>query len=604
MTHDRTTDPLPLRDLQFLLWGLLRLPELLDSPRYDDHDDDTVLEMLTLARSMALEVFAPTAPVLDAHPPELVDGRVRMHPMAGEALSAYLDAGFQTAGFAADDGGMQLPYVVTAATNVLFGAANTPLLVYSSLTQAAANLLVAHGSDELKAEWLAPMIEGRFYGTMALSETQAGSSLADLTTRAERRADGTYRLVGSKMWITGTDHDLGDNIVNLVLARTPDAPPGTRGISLFLVPQFLRDERGAYTVPNDVRVVGLNHKMGFRAAVNTVWALGDEGGATGWLVGEENQGLKYMFHMMNEARTAVGLGAATMAWAGYRHSLAYARDRPQGRPMRQRDPSSPQVPIVQHADVRRMLLLQKALAEGAMALALYAATLVDRQRVAADRGDAGEAQRLELLLGVLTPVVKAWCSHHGLRANDQAIQVLGGYGYTRDYPVERLYRDNRLNPIHEGTNGIQALDLLGRKVFGHGAGAVLLQELGKGVARGVAAGGLAAELAGELQQAVERVVAATTALGGLGQTGDVERMLANATPYLHLVGHTVVGWMWLEQVVVAQRGLADDDSDVYLLGKQAAAQFFFRWELPRTAHWASLLDPVDLTCLQTDPDWL
>jgi len=598
------TDLFPLRDLDFLLWEVLSLGDLLTADRYAEHDEDSVRGMLELARSIAADVFAPVAPVLDAHEPELVDGRVRLHPAAKEALEAYLEAGFQTAGFAESDGGMQLPYLVSMATNVLFGAANTPLLVYTSLTQAAANLLVAHGSEALKAEWLPPMVEGRFFGTMALSETQAGSSLADLSTQAVAQPDGTYRLRGSKMWITGTDHDLGGNIVNLVLARTPDAPAGTRGISLFLVPQFLADEAGDYTVPNDVRVVGINHKMGFRAAVNTVWALGDEGGAVGWLVGEENHGLKYMFTMMNEARTAVGLGAATMAWAGFRHSLSYARERPQGRPVRQRDPAAPQVPIVEHADVRRMLLSQKALAEGGLCLSLYAAVLVDRERVASDRGDDAEKRRLGLLLGVLTPVVKAWCSHHGLRANDDAIQVLGGYGYTRDYAVERLYRDNRLNPIHEGTNGIQALDLLGRKVFGHGAGAVLLQQLGKGVARGAEAGGLAAELSTVLQEAVGRVVAATTALGGLGQAGDVETMLANATPYLQLVGHTVVGWMWLEQVIVAQAGLDADPSDSFLRGKLAAARYFFRWELPRTAHWASLLNPVDRICLDTDPSWL
>jgi len=598
------TDRLPLRDLRFLLYEVLSLSDLLEAERYAMHDADAVDGMLELARAMAAEVFAPTAAPLDQAEPSLVDGRVRLPAIAREALSAYLDAGFQLAGFAEADGGMQLPYVVGAATNVFFGAANTPLLVYSSLTQAAANLLVAHGSEELKARWLAPMIEGRFFGTMALSETQAGSSLADLTTTAEPHPDGSYRLRGSKMWITGTDHDLGDNIVNLVLARTPGAPPGTRGISLFLVPQFLPDDDGGHTVPNDVRVVGLNHKLGFHAAVNTVWALGDEEGAVGWLVGEEHQGLRYMFHMMNEARTAVGLGASTLAWAGYRHSLAYARERPQGRPVRQRDPTSAPVPIVEHADVRRMLLSQKSLAEGGLCLSLYAATLVDRQRVADDAGEAAEAERLGQLLGVLTPVVKAWCSHHGVRANDQAIQVLGGYGYTRDYPVERLYRDNRLNPIHEGTNGIQALDLLGRKVFRGAGGAVLLQALGEAVARGVAAGGEAAELAEALGEAVDRLVAVTTSLGAVGQAGDAETLLANATPYLHLVGHTVVAWMWLEQVVVAQQGLARDADDAFLRGKLAAARYFFRWELPRTAHWAALLDPVDRTCLETHPDWL
>jgi len=586
---------LPLPDLHFLLDDVLDLQGLLQAPRFAEHDLDTVHQMLELAQQLADEVFAPLAPVLDAHEPDLVDGRVVLPDGAKEALDAYLEAGFQAAAVDAEHGGMQLPYLVAMATNVLFGAANTPLLVYSSLSQAASNLLAAHGTPEQQAQWMMPMIEGRYYGTMALSETQAGSSLADLTTLATPQADGSYRLVGSKMWITGTDHQLGDNIVNLVLAKTPGAPPGTRGISLFVVPNMLPDETGACTVPNDVRVVGVNHKMGFRGAVNTVWALGDEGGATGWLVGEENRGLSYMFHMMNEARTAVGLGASTMAWAGYRHSLAYARDRPQGRPAMQRDPTAPQVNIVEHADVRRMLLLQKALSEGGLCLSLYAASLVDRQRVA----EPAEAQRLGLLLDVLTPIVKAWCSHHGLRANDQAIQVLGGYGYTRDYPVERLYRDNRLNPIHEGTNGIQALDLLGRKVFAKGGGAVLLQELTAAVAAGKAGGEVAQELAEGLQVALGRVVKVTTALGAVGQSGQVERFLANATPYLHLVGHTVVAWQWLTQVLA----LGGRD-DAFAKGKVAAARFFYRWELPKTDHWASLLDPIETTPLDCDPSWL
>ncbi|MEZ4320588.1 MAG: acyl-CoA dehydrogenase [Myxococcota bacterium] len=598
------TDLFPLRDLTFLLEDVLDLDGILAAPAYAMHDRETLRSTLELARELAHDVFLPSAAVLDATEPQLVDGRVVLDPLAKETLEPYFASGFQAAGFDEADGGMQLPYLATMAVQVLFGAANTPLLVYPSLTAAAANLLRAHGTAEQRERWMRPMIEGRFFGTMALSETQAGSSLADLTTVAHPQPDGSFRLVGSKMWITGTDHDLGENIVNLVLARLPDAPPGTRGISLFIVPQKLEDADGAYTIPNDVRVVGLNHKMGFRAAVNTVWALGDEGGATGWMVGEPHRGLTYMFHMMNEARTAVGLGAATLAWAGYRHSLAYARERPQGRPLRQRDPTSPQVPIVEHADVRRLLLSQKALAEGGLALGLRVASLVDRARIAREAGDGSEAKRLETLLDVLTPIVKAWCSHHGLRANDAAIQVLGGYGYTRDYPVERLYRDNRLNPIHEGTNGIQALDLLGRKVLGQGGGAVLLQEIGVTLAAAMQEGPETRARAAELAEAVQRVVATTTALAGVGQTGDVELLLANATPYLHLVGHTVVAWQWLEQVRVAEVQLASSPDDAFLKGKLAAARYFFHWELPRTAQWAALLDPIERTCLDTDPSWL
>lgn len=584
-----------LDDLRFLLEDVLQLPDLLSAPRFAGHDLDDVHDVLTLADTLAREIFAPLAPRMDAQEPQLVDGRVKLPDGVKDALDAYLEAGFQTAALDAEHGGMQLPYVVASAFNVFFGAANTPLLAYTALSQAAANLLAAHGTEAQRETWMKPLVEGRFHGTMALSETQAGSSLADLSTLATPQPDGSYRLVGNKMWITATDHDLGENIVNLVLARTPGAPPGTRGISLFVVPQFLPDEDGGFTVPNDVRVVGLNHKLGFRGAVNTVWALGDEGGATGWRIGEEGRGLTYMFHMMNEARTAVGLGAASMAWAGFHHSLAYAKERPQGRPITQRDPTAPQVPIVAHADVRRMLLEQKALAEGGLWLALFAAGLVDRRRIAQDAGDDREAGRLGLLLDVLTPIVKAWCSEQGVRANDTAIQVLGGYGYTRDYAAERLWRDNRLNPIHEGTNGIQGLDLLGRKVFGKGGGAVLLGELQKVVAE--ASG--RPDLARPLGEALTRVVEVTTSLGAIAQSGDVERFLANSTVYLRLVGHTVVAAGWVRQVLA----LGDRD-DTFARGKRATATHFLRWELPRTAHWASLLSPVEDTPLRCDPDWL
>ncbi|MCA9568102.1 MAG: acyl-CoA dehydrogenase, partial [Myxococcales bacterium] len=369
-------------------------------------------------------------------------------------------------------------------------------------------------------------------------------------------------------------------------------------------PKFDFDADGTLGDRNGVYVGGIEEKMGIHGSATCTVLLGDRGPCKGWLLESIGQSMPIMFHMMNEARIAVGMGASTMAWAGYRASLGYARERPQGRPLRDRDPTSAQIPIVGHTDVRRMLLEQKALAEGGLALSLYAASLVDRTRLAREAGDAEEARRLGLLLDVLTPIVKAWCSHYGVRSNDTAIQVLGGYGYTRDYPVERLFRDNRLNPIHEGTNGIQALDLLGRKVLGMGAGPVLLQEIGATLAEAASAGPVARELAGQLQVAVQRVVSVTTSLAGVGQTGDVDLLLANATPYLHLLGHTVVAWLWLRQVLVAEAQLASHPDDAFLKGKLAAARWFSRWELPLTAHWASLLDPVDRTCLDTDPDWL
>ncbi|MCB9684121.1 MAG: acyl-CoA dehydrogenase [Alphaproteobacteria bacterium] len=590
-----TTDLMPTRDLRFLLEEVHGLGDLLTADRYAHTDLDTLRSVLDLARDVAHDVFLPLAPKLDAEEPTLADGRVTVPEGTKTAVGAFVEAGFQATSFSLEDGGMQLPAMITEAVLAFFSAASAPVVSYPALAMAAAGMLRAHGSEELRQRYLAPMIEGRWFGTMALSEPQAGSSLADLTTAARPADDGTYRLVGNKMWITAADHDLTENIVHFVLARIEGAPAGTRGISLFLVPKILPD--GTH---NDVRVVGLNHKLGYRPAANTVFAIGDQGGAVGWLVGEPHQGLRCMFHMMNEARIAVGLSASAMGWAGYRHSLRYARERLQGRPLTSKDPTSPQVPLTEHADVRRLLLSQKALAEGGLALALWAARLVDEGRVAADRGDDATAGQLAMLLDVVTPIVKGWCSHYGVAANDEAIQVHGGYGYTRDYAVERIWRDNRLNPIHEGTNGIQAMDLLGRKVgAGQGAAAMLLMaRLQDGIARGRAAGPVASALAGELAVAVERLATTTTTLL-LGAPKDPAAFLANATPYLHLAGHTVVAWLWLEQVLAAEPGA---EGDAFLRGKLAAARYFYRWELPRTAHWASLLAPIDRTPLDTDPD--
>jgi butyryl-CoA dehydrogenase len=451
-----------------------------------------------------------------------------------------------------------------------------------------------------------PMLSGQWAGTMCLSEPQAGSSLADVRTRAEPDGDSPlgprYRLFGSKMWISGGEHELTPNIVHLVLAKIPGGPPGVKGISLFIVPRRLPGADGSAGERNDVALAGLNHKMGYRGTVNTLLNFGEgrfpaggRAGAVGYLVGEPHRGLGYMFHMMNEARIGVGLGAVALGYTGYLESLEYARNRPQGRPVASKDPASPPVPIIAHADVRRMLLAQKAYVEGGLALTLYCARLVDEERTAAEAGAREEAHQL---LEILTPVAKSWPSQWCLAANDLAIQVHGGYGYTRDYPVEQLYRDNRLNPIHEGTHGIQALDLLGRKVSMSGgrALAALGGRIGAAVARARATGD--ADLgawAAALEGAVARCVAVTRALYACG---DPERMLANAAVYLEAFGHVVVAWIWLEQATAAH-GRSGDFYD----GKRQACRWFFRWELPRTAAQFALLESLDDTTLAMRDAW-
>ncbi len=434
------------------------------------------------------------------------------------------------------------------------------------------------------------MVEGRWFGTMCLSEPQAGSSLADITTRAERQADGTYRLTGNKMWISGGDHELSENIVHLVLAKVPGGPAGVKGISLFIVPKFLVNEDGTLGERNDVVLAGLNHKMGYRGTTNTLLNFGEgvhrprgEAGAVGYLVGAEHQGLALMFHMMNEARVGVGLGATALGYTGYLHAVDYARTRLQGRPANDRDATKPQIPIIEHADVRRMLLAQKAYVEGGLALGLYCAKLVDE----VETGD--DPDRSALLLDVLTPIAKSWPSQWGLAANDLAIQVHGGYGYTRDYPVEQFYRDNRLNPIHEGTYGIQAADLLGRKVtMGNGSGlALLTSTIKETVARGRDAG--LTEYADALDNVLARIGEVTAAVHAAGRP---ELVPANAALYLEAVGHAVVAWLWLDQILALGERTGD-----FADGKRQAAKYFFRWELPKTGPQLDLLATLDDTVL-------
>jgi len=594
------------RDLEFLLYEWLDVTALCTRERFADHGRETFDATLDTAERLATERFLPHRRKSDTHEPEFDGERVSVIPEVPLAVRAYAEAGLLSATHDADYGGMQLPHVVDKACFAYFAAANVATSAYSMLTVGNANLLLAHGSPAQIDAFVKPMLAGRFTGTMCLSEPQAGSSLADVATRAEPDGDSPFgprfRLFGNKMWISGGEHEIGENIVHLVLARIQGSPAGVKGISLFIVPRSLLGIDGHVGERNDVSLAGLNHKMGYRGTVNTLLNFGEgrrkpEGraGAIGYLVGEPNQGLACMFHMMNEARIAVGLGAVALGYAGYLESLEYARNRPQGRLLAARDPASPQVSIVQHADVRRMLLAQKSYVEGGLALALYCARLVDEEKTAPDAAARASAH---LLLEILTPVAKSWPSQWCLAANDLAIQICGGYGYTRDYPVEQFYRDNRLNPIHEGTHGIQGIDLLGRKVVMQGGAA--LAELGKAIGATIATarGTADATLAGQataLEQAMARIATVTRQLHA---SGDPARTLANASIYLEAFGHAVLAWVWLAQACAAW-----GRTGAFYDGKRQAARYFFRYELPRIAPQLDLLASLDTTTLAMQDDW-
>ena len=579
------------RDLDFLLFEWLGVAELTKRPRFAEHSRETFSDVLDLCEELATRYFAPHNKKSDQNEPSFDGTTVTVIPEVKEAIDAVAAADLIGMGMDQSLGGAQLPASVAQAAFSWFSAANISTSGYLMLTIANANLLAKFGSEEQVETFVKPMLAGRFTGTMALSEPQAGSSLADVITRAEPSEDGTYRLFGSKMWISGAEHEMSENIVHLVLAKIPGGPPGTKGISLFIVPKFLVNPDGSVGARNDVAIAGLNHKMGQRGITNTVLNFN---GAVGYLVGEPPRGIVYMFHMMNEARLGVGMGAVSLGYTGYLKSLQYARERPQGRPITGKDPTTPQVPIIEHADVKRMLLAQKSYVEGALALALYCARLVDWQ----DSADSDEERDgAGLLLDILTPIAKSWPSQWCLEANSLAIQVLGGYGYTREYDVEQHYRDNRLNPIHEGTHGIQSLDLLGRKVTQRNGAS--LTALGTAISETVTAanavGGESAELAAQLERSWQRLVAVTMALFA---SGDVEAAMANSAVYLEAFGHIVIAWMWLEQLLAA----CSHSGDFYD-GKRQAARYFFRYELPRTTPQLQLLESLDRTTLEMRPDW-
>jgi alkylation response protein AidB-like acyl-CoA dehydrogenase len=583
------------RDLDFLLYEWLDVVELTKDEYFAEHSRDTFDAVLDLSGDIAAKCFATHNKKADQHEPTVdAQGKVVLIDEIKQALDAFNQAGLMASSFDESVGGMQLPAVLSQASMTFFRAANASTTAYAFLTMGNANLLTEFGTDEQIDTWVRPMVEGRYLGTMCLSEPNAGSSLADITTKASRTADGTYRITGTKMWITGGDHELSENIVHLVLAKAPGGGPGIKGISLFIVPKYLPDG-----TRNDVALVGLNHKMGNHGSTNALLNFGDgsfqaaaEPGAVGYLVGDEHHGLSYMFHMMNEARIAVGFQATAIGYAGYLASLEYAKVRTQGRPVADKDPSRSQVTLIEHADVKRMLLAQKSYVEGALALGLYCARLVDQARVSKGPG----RDRARLLLEVLTPIAKSWPAQWCLEANSLAIQIHGGYGYTREFDVEQLYRDNRLNAIHEGTHGIHGLDLLGRKVvMQDGAGLTLLSERISQTVEIALKSSSTADFAKQLSEATQRLVEVTSTLWA---AGDVATTLANSSIYLEAAGHIVVAWMWLEQLIAA-----DDCFGAFYNGKRAAAQHFYRYELPKVGPQFDVLASLDRSTVDARPDW-
>ncbi|HSG88080.1 MAG TPA: acyl-CoA dehydrogenase C-terminal domain-containing protein [Pseudomonadales bacterium] len=583
----------PRRDFSFLLFDVFDAETLWASSEGTAHVDRALAEaVIEEGGKIAETLFLPINQSGDAEGCRIEDGEVFTPAGFREAYRTYAEGGWVGLAGEPEYGGQGMPKMLTVAVEEMLFAANSSLYLYPALSAGATLLLASHADEATKAQWLPPLYEGRFTGTMCLTEPHAGSDLGLLRTRAEPQADGSHLVTGTKIFITGGDHDLADNVVHLVLARLPDAPAGTRGISLFLVPKFLPDaDGGASAERNGVSVGSIEHKMGIRGSATCVMNFD---GARGWLIGEANRGLACMFTMMNYERLSIGLQGLGTADIAYQNALAYARERVQGRAADGSTPADAAAdPLTVHADVRRMLLTQKAYNEGGRAFAAFVGLQLDLAKYA----DEDRARRAADLVAFLTPVAKAYFTDRGFDCCVLAQQVLGGHGYVTEWGLEQYVRDTRIAQIYEGTNGIQAMDLADRKTARDGGrmAAVFVDELRAGV--DACHGDLQPSLAAAIDR-FERVTAVLVA----GAEDDPHMAGAAAVDYLELTGLTAYGWLWGRMAGVAQAQLDAGTGDRELLeGKLAAARFFHARLLPLAATLearieagsATLMDPAD-----------
>ena len=589
------------RNIKFLLYEVFDVESLTEYEYYKEHNHKMFDMVLKAAVKLGKDLLFPIFEEMDRRQPELLNGEVKVHPSVKTIMKEFGEGGWISSRVPFDRDGEQLPSLVADVCEFIFAAANYSANVYPGLTFGASHLIESFGSKELYDTYVPKMHAGEWQGTMALTEPEAGSSLADITTMAEPTDKGYYRIKGQKIFISAGDHDGVDNVIHLMLAKIEGAQAGVKGISLFVVPKKRIDDNGNLA-PNDVVTAGVFHKLGYRGCPIVQLSMGDKNDCRGWLVGEPHNGLKYMFQMMNEARIGVGMGATAMASAAYYASLEYAKSRIQGRKMGEKDPNLPPVPIIEHADIKRMLLFQRAVIEGALAMIMQCSKYVDFQKIL---GEAGK-EKYHLLLEILTPVAKSYPSEMGVHAISQGLQCLGGSGYCDDYPLEQYYRDCRIHPIHEGTTGIQGMDLLGRKVIMKNGRAfkLLISEMQETITAAAEYKALD-QYAAELNQALTRLQEVTHHLISIAQQQGPEAFLADATLYLEFFSYITIGWQWLLQGIAVQKsldgGAQKKDFDFYQ-GKMFTLRYFFAYELPKTLGLAKrLLDDDRLTvAMQTN----
>jgi butyryl-CoA dehydrogenase len=567
------------RNLKFLLYEVFDVASLTRFDPYKEYDGKTFGMILKAAGELAEGLLWPTFQEMDKNPPEWIEDRIKVHPSIRKFMEECGTGGWIGGNMPFEWGGQQLPQMITQACTFIFAAANYSASVYPGLTSGAARLILNFGKEEMKKTYLPKMLAGKWQGTMALTEPEAGSSLSDILTEAEPTDDDYYKMRGQKIFISAGDHDAVENVIHLMLAKIQGAPAGIKGISLFVVPKKRIDETGRL-VPNDVVTSGIFHKLGYRGCPIVQLSIGDNDDCRGYLVGHPNQGLLQMFQMMNEARIDVGVGATAIATAAYYASLDYSKKRLQGRRLSTKDPTLPQVPIIEHPDVKRMLVFQRSITEGALALLIQCGKYADLACVLTGE----EKERNELLLDLLTPVAKTYPSEMGLISISAGLQCLGGSGYCDDYPLEQYYRDGRIHPIHEGTTGIHGLDILGRKVMMQGSKAFkfFLEEVQESLGKAEKYEGLRS-YSQKLKEALEMLERVTSYLMELGRKESPEIFLADATLYLEFFGIICVAWQWLVQVTTVAKALMNHPGGIeekFYRSKFFTARYFYEYELP------------------------
>jgi alkylation response protein AidB-like acyl-CoA dehydrogenase len=581
------------RDQHFVLYEQLGITKLFNTKKYADYSKDTVDMILTEAEKISLDVLMPTYVPGDKEGAKFKDGKVFVPAGFHEAYKKFVEGGWQCCMRSPDVGGQGMPLTVSTACFEYFDAANCPFIMYPMLTNGAASLIENFGTEAQKNKYMYRMYSGEWGGTMCLTEAGAGSDVGALKTSAKKLPDGTYSITGSKIFISCGDHDLCDNIIHPVLARIEGDPPGTGGISIFIVPKYRVNDDGSLGEFNDVRTGNIEHKMGIKSSATCTLNFGDDGKCIGELLGREREGMKIMFHMMNEARLEVGMQGLSLASVAYEHAVDYAKGRIQGSAIwEMKNPDAKPVPIIQHPDVRRMLLWMKAHVEGIRALNYYAAYCIDMSEAAET---PEERERWHGMIELLIPVCKAYSSEKAFQVCSKAIEVYGGYGYCSEYPVEQYLRDCKIASIYEGTNGIQALDLVGRKLgMRKGANVKNLStDMMKDMAKLRKIDDLK-DYNAFLEEAANALSDLTMHFGQIGKSASFLVPILNATPYLEIFGDVVIGWLLLQQAAIAteklnviyaekgaagsrakQRALVHDNADVaFYNGKIAAAKFF------------------------------